>query len=167
MNHSVTPKHIAAPWWWLGLANRPGSRRLRRRLVIGTWAVWLALALIVVFELNPGGWLLMWAPTGIAMLLWLGGRRYVDTPSLAEGELDERLKQVGTSALATAYRIFTPFILIALPLAIGAANWLPRDRAQTITGMAWLAAFMLGTTLPTMIVAWSEPEPADAERLPA
>lgn len=101
------------------------------------------------------------------MLLWLGGRHYADTPSLADGELDERLKQVGISAMAAAYRIFTPLVVIAWPLSLGAVSWLPSDRSQTISGLVWLAAFMLGTTLPTMIVAWREPDPVGAERLPA
>jgi hypothetical protein len=161
------PPNVVGPWWWLGLANRPGSRGLRRRLVIATWVVWLAFALYAKIQLNPGGWLLMWVPTGIAMLLWLGSRRYVDTPSLADGELDERLKQVGTSAMASAYRIFTPVAIFAWALSLGVTSLQPNQSGRETAEMIWVAAFLLGATLPTMIVAWREPDPVSAEQLPA
>jgi hypothetical protein len=159
---------VVGPWWWLGLANRPGSRRLRRRLVIGTYAVWLVFAAIVkLADSNLAGISFLMAATLLLSFIWLGSRRYVETPSIAGGQLDERLTEVGNLAMKRAYQIFTPLILSAWPLSLGALYWQPNEAGRVNAYLIWIAAFLLGTTLPTVIVAWREPDPAEAEKLPA
>jgi hypothetical protein len=163
----ITPT-VTGPWWWLRLANRQGSRRLRRRLVVGTYVVWLLLAAIVkLADPNYSGLSFLLVATLLLMLIWLGGRRYVDTPSLAGGKLDERLNEVGNLAMKRAYQIFTPIVLTAWPLSLVALYWQPNDAGRVNANLIWVAAFLLGTTLPTVIVAWREPDPVEPEKLPA
>lgn len=145
-----------------------GSRRFRRRLVVGTFGGWLLIAAIVkLWSLNTGGWFIPLCALGVAnstiQLVWAWRRTYVNAPQLADSELDERLVQISNQAFRIAYRLFAPVVLIAWGLSLAALAWQPNNQGQVNALVIFFGAALLATTLPTAIVAWREPDPQTPE----
>lgn len=161
-------QQIADPGYGQPLSNRVGSRRFRRRLVVGTYAGWLLIAAIVkLWSLTSQGWFIWMCVLFIAnatiQLIWLGRRTYVNAPQLAVSELDERLVQISNQAYRTAYRVFAPVAVVALGLTMAVLYWQPNDQGKVNAFLVFFGAALLSTTLPTAIVAWREPDPAEAD----
>jgi uncharacterized membrane protein len=145
---------------------RVGSRRLRRRVLVGLYGGWLMIAALVsLWSLNFGAWFpameLVLIATVIYQLVffvWLG-RTYINAPRLADAELDERLLQVKNQAYRRAYLVLAPVAISAWILSLAAQEWQPNDQGMIIATALLFAVANVAGTLPTAIVAWQEPDP--------
>jgi hypothetical protein len=152
------------------LSSRVGSRALRRRVVIAMYGSWLVAALSVAMGVQAQG---QWVSSGLELLgiaalatmsisvVWLGRRTYVNSPQVADRELDERLVQIKNQAYRTAYRLFTAFVVVAWPVSLLLAAIEPGGRGTARGLLIYFAVGLLVTTLPTAIVAWREPDPIE------
>ena len=167
----LSNQEIWAAWPPRPLSNRVGSRRFRRRLVVGTYASWLLIAAIVkVLTLTNPKWSTSAFPVfcaltvtnAIVSLVWLTRRTYI-SPEVADQELDERLVQNRNQAFRWAYQFAVP-----LALAGWLSSWLflqvqPGVQGQTNAVLIYTGVAMLATTLPAAILAWREPDPVEPE----
>jgi hypothetical protein len=149
---------------------RVGSRRMRRRLVVATYGGWLLIAATVkLFSLVYPHWFTtMWAlmlTSALLQLVWLVwlGRTYVNAPKLPDTELDERLLQIKNQAFRTAYQAFVPAAILAWSLSLAAMLWQPNDQGYVNGLVIFFGTALVGTTLPTVIVAWNEPDPVEPD----
>jgi uncharacterized membrane protein len=157
------------------ISSRVGSRTLRRRVVIAMYGTWLLVALAVMLGVDAQG---KWVTAGLGVLaigalatmtisvVWLGRRTYVNSPQLADRELDERLVQIKNQAYRTAFQIFSAFVAIAWPLSLLILFNDPSGHGATRAIVLVAGVGLLVTTLPTAVVAWREPDPAEPEPLP-
>jgi hypothetical protein len=101
----------------------------------------------------------------LAVLVWFGRKTYLGREVLAgDSGLDERLVQNRNQAFRGAFRVFSIAVLIAWPLSL-AVMWLqPGSQGLTIAVLIFAGAALLGTTLPTVIWAWREPDPVEPEK---
>lgn len=152
--------------------NRIGSRRFRRLLVVGTYGGWLVLAVILKmvtpsdesFPLIP----VVLLANALALLPWFARKTYISREVLAgDMGLDERLVQNRNQAFRGAFRVFVGIVLIGWPLSSTAISLYPDSQGLNIAFLIYAGAVMLGTTLPTVIWAWREPDPVEPEELPA
>jgi uncharacterized membrane protein len=156
------------------ISNKVGSRSLRRRVVVGMYGTWLVVAAAVIFGLQGNG---AWINAGLGVLavvaliamtlsvVWLGRRTYVNSPQLADRELDERLVQIKNQAYRTAFRIFSAFVAVAWPLSLFVMFNDPTGHSTARALVVYAGVGLLVTTLPTAVVAWREPDPAEPEQL--
>jgi uncharacterized membrane protein len=100
-------------------------------------------------------------------VLWLGRRTYVNSPQLADRELDERLVQVKNQAYRTAFQIFSALVAIGWPLSLLILFNDPSGHGATRAIVLLAGVGLLVTTLPTAVVAWREPDPDEPEPVPA
>jgi uncharacterized membrane protein len=133
-------------------------------LVIGTYGGWLVIAAVAkLISLASPGWFLtlcvLMLANSIIQLIWLSGRNYINAPQLADAELDERLVQIKNQAFRTAYKVVVPVAFIAWWLSLLAVTQQPANEGATNALVLLLGVVMLAATLPTAIVAWSEPDP--------
>ena len=161
---------VIAAWHRRPISSRVGSRSFRRRLVIATYAGWLVWAGGVKFlSFGPltGFWLgmLLLAGNLIIQAIWVVRRTIINTPALVDAELDERLVQSRNAAFRTAFKIFGTAALIGWLAAIAAIQLQPNKQGFTNAFILFFAVAMLATTLPTVILAWREPDPPDPEPL--
>ena len=159
---------VIAAWHRRPLSSRVGSRSFRRRLIIATYAGWLVFAGCVKFlsygPLRPP-WLFLVLIGGnlIVQAAWVVRRTIISTPALVDAELDERLIQSRNAAFRTAFKIFAIAALISWLLAIEAVQAQPNNQGLLNSFILFMAVGLLATTLPTFIVAWREPDPAEPE----
>jgi len=155
------------------ISNRVGSQRLRRRVVVAMYGSWLLIPLGLVLSYQArGNWIhAVVGALGLCVLsiatlssIWLGRRTYVNLPQLADRELDERLVQIKNQAYRTAFQIFIVMIVAAWPLSLLLLFNNPGGQGVTGALVTFGGAMLLATTLPTAIVAWREPDPAEPER---
>ena len=168
----MSSEEIMAAWPKRTLSNRVGSRRFRRQIVVGTFGGWLLiLAIDELISLAYPKWFV----TPIALLVgyfaiqwfWHGRRTYINTPDLADEELDERLVQIKNQAYRTAFRVFAPVALIGGLLSMIAMTLQPGERGMTNAILIYFGIALLATILPTAIVAWREPDPTEPDEMPA
>ena len=159
------PEHeVIAAWHRRPLSNRVGTRRFRRRLLIATYAAWIATAAIV--KLLSFGSLPPFVLIGILLAanliiqgVWVGRRTIISTPALVDAELDERLVQIRNAAFRTAYRVFAGVALMGGIVAMEAMRQQPNDQGFLNAFLIFGGVALLASTLPTAIVAWREPDP--------
>jgi hypothetical protein len=169
MKQSVRSVHpVIEAWHRRPLSSRVGSRRFRRRLVIATYTGWIVVAAIVkMLSYGPVRpfWLpmIMVATNIIIQAIWVGRRTIISTPALADAELDERLVQTRNAAFRTAFRVFAGITLIGWIVSIAAIQLQPNDQGFLNAFLIFIGVALLATTLPTAIVAWREPDPAEPE----
>jgi uncharacterized membrane protein len=157
------------------ISNKVGSQRLRRRVVVAMYGTWVLVALAAVFGAPAQG---KWITAGLIVLAigalitmtlsvtWLSRRTYVNSPQLADRELDERLVQIKNQAYRTAFRIFAVYVAVAWPLSLLVLFNDHTGRGTTNALLIFASLGLLVTTLPTAVVAWREPDPAEPEQLP-
>lgn len=153
------------------ISSRVGSRSLRRRVVIAMYSSWLVAALSVTIGDNQGqtmasasGVLAVGGVVAMALLsLWLGRRTYVNAPRIADRELDERLVQIKNQAYRSAFKIFVGFTVVAWPLSLFLLFDQPGPHGITRAFLVFGGVGLLASTLPTAIVAWREPDPAEPD----
>ena len=161
-------QQIVDAWHRRPISNRVGSQRFRRRLVIATYASWLVVAAIAkVASLGRPGWieptLLLLLANSVIQVVWLSRRTYINTPQLADAELDERLVQVRNQAFRTAYRVLVPVAVLGMALSLVAVTQQPGPAGYTNAVILLFGVGILAGTLPTVIVAWREPDPQASE----
>jgi hypothetical protein len=150
--------------------NRIGSRRFRRLLVLGTYGGWLmaAVILMLITPRDSSFPVIPFVPlvNALVALVWFGRKTYLGREVLAgDAGLDERLVQNRNQAFRGAFRLFAAGVLIAWPVSL-AVMWLqPGDHGLAIAVLIFAGAALLGTTLPTAIWAWREPDPVEPEKL--
>ncbi len=154
------------------ISSRVGSRSLRRKVVIAMYGTWLLVAATATLGVQAQG---EWLTVGLGALavgalvaitmsvVWLGRRTYVNSPQLADRELDERLVQIKNQAYRTAFQIFTAFVLLAWPLSLLILFYDHSGHGANRALLIYASVGLLVTTLPTAIVAWREPDPAEPE----
>ena len=163
-------KEIEDAWNRRPLSNRVGSRRFRRRLVVATYAGWLVIVVMakLVSLASSGGFWPIWLvaiASSMVQVTWLVRRTYINAPQLKDAELDERLVQVRNQAFRTAYRVFGVVAIIGLLLTSFALTTQPNNQGSFNALVILLGVGLLGGTLPTIILAWREPDPAEPEPL--
>lgn len=159
------------------VSSRVGSRSLRRRVVIAMYGTYLLIALGLQLSFVASA---RWMTAGLGVLAvvaiagatlsngWLGRRTYVNAPQLEDRELDERLVQIKNQAYRTAYKIITPSVLVAGPLAYLLLSIEPGSHGIAHAVLIYGFIALLVTTLPTAVMAWREPDPEpEIEPIPA
>ena len=99
----------------------------------------------------------------IVQAAWVTRRTIISTPALVDAELDERLVQSRNAAFRTAFKIFGFAALIGWLLAMVAMQVQPNNQGLLNSLILFMAVGLLAATLPTAIVAWREPDPAEPE----
>jgi uncharacterized membrane protein len=171
MRRGMSPESIVAAFPERRLSTRVGSRRFRRRLLVGIYAGWLLVAAYVkvASSASPGSS----QPFGVLLLanamfqaiwfVWLGQRTYVNAPQVADSDLDERLVQVKNQAFRRAFQVFVPVALIGWVVSLLAVTSQPNHDGLINSQILFFGVALLATTLPTAIVAWREPDPKPDE----
>ncbi len=167
----VPAQDIIAAWPVQTHLDRIGSRRSRRRLVVAAYGGWLLIALLSKLFSSPDSILpvIPFVPlaNGIAALILLHRRTFLNREVLAgDSGLDERLVQNRNRAFRVAFQVFAPVALIAWLLSVLAIQLQGTERGVSDEFLIYLGVALLGTTLPTVIWAWREPDPPEPE-LPA
>ena len=159
----MSPQQIIAAWPPRPISNRVGSRRFRRRLVVGTYGGWLVIAAIVkLMSLSSAKtWtvFVLLIASAIVQAIWLSRRTIINTPKLADEELDERLVQIKNQAYRRAFQVFGPVAIIGWLLSWAAITLQPGDQGTINALILFCGVALLSGTLPTVIVAWREPDP--------
>ena len=161
------------------IVNQSSSRKRRREAVLALylllvlWNAWPfmfylvgtneegeipPLPFLLILGISFGALVAFWA---IYSTLKASIQQIAD---LKDSGIDERQRTVRDHAYRSAYQIVATALACVLLYGYIASDygwWLPpAERAfQTL----WLAAFMLTFTLPTAIIAWNEPDPAEEE----
>ena len=155
--------------------NRIWSRRSRRRLVLATYGGWLLVAVILLVSsrLYPQSLLAaevmpLLGLAGFAVIgVWFFRKTYISREVLASDVgLDERLVQNRNLAFRRAFQIFAPLVILAWPLSVAIIGVEPGLQGYRDAFAIYLAAAMVGPTLPTAIWAWREPDPVEPDPEP-
>lgn len=168
MRRGVSPQEIFAGWPYRPPSERIGTRRFRRRLVVGTYGGWLLVTAILMLLSSTVTHFPLFAfvvfLNAIVMVIWLWPRTFINREARAsDAGLDERLVQNRNLAFRTSYQVFAAVALLAWPLSL-ALVWF-RDGAQGWANalVIYAGASLLATTLPIAIWAWREPDPPEPE----
>ena len=162
--NEMSYQEIVDVWNRRPLSNRVGSRRFRRRLVVGTYGGWLVVAVIVMLISKTSdsfSWIFpVLIANSLVILVWLGRRTYLNREVLAgDAGLDERLVQNRNQAFRRAFQVFGVVVILAGPLS-GVALAMQPGKQGIIDGtLIYFGITLLAVTLPTAIWAWSEPDP--------
>lgn len=147
----------------------PGWRtQARRRLLVGAltimFAFMLAVGLVCLFSMTIGP--LLWLPAVIVFLpLWtvlqIVSGRQGDAPrdALDEWEIAQRnnARSIGLTVTQSAVLLAAVFLVVA-----GSTG--NSSDATTYAGGIWvLTTLLIGGCTPTMILAWSRPDPEPEE----
>lgn len=146
----------------------PSGRTIRRALVLATYLGYMVLVAMFwarsVRDL-PNWFLLLILVPGFVTLLSFAGL-YTSTYSMADQpdkRLDERQRMVRDRAYRFAYHALAAVFLVAALYAYIALDsgslWFPRTSNQ-LNAFFW-GAMLLATTLPTAVIAWTEPDDLD------
>ena len=145
-------------------SERVGSRRFRRRLVIGTYGAWLLVAatlklMALAIPHFPEG-LFATLSLAIGMLVLLGGRTYLNREVLrGDAGLDERLVQNRNLAFRTAFQVLVFVLVLAWPLTVLLAVVEPGLQGVADGSVIFIGVVLLAVTLPTAVWMWREPDP--------
>ena len=148
--------------------DRIGSRLWRRRLVIATYGGWLLFALLSKL-LSAGDQRFLILPpillaNAVAALILLNRRTFLNREVLArDSGLDERLVQNRNRAFRLAFQMFAPIALIGWLISFLAFQLEGTERGTGDGFLIYMGVALLGTTLPTVIWAWREPDPPEPE----
>ena len=149
------------------VSGRIGSRRRRRWRVValyGSYVLICASAAIAANLTSPvartcGAALLIAGVAAAAYgVLTLMGRTFVNAPNICDAALDERQRARRNEALARAYPIVGIFAALCLAYTILGDAWTPLRNFTVIEAMFW-GTFLLAISLPSAIIAWTEPDP--------
>ncbi len=86
---------------------------------------------------------------------------YVNAPNIRDERLDERWLERRNAAVLTAFRALGMILAAAAlyaELALSSEHFAWMRNPYLVTWFLWLGA-ILGMTLPTAIMAWTEPDP--------
>lgn len=126
---------------WLGSQLHRGWSPLRAALTVP-----LALSVVAVLV---GGFILLSRPA-------------INLPNIADRDLDERQRQVRDRAYRIAYRLAGgALFLVSLITFVALSAGRPVAPTPESAQAAFWGVFIVVTTLPTAIIAWTEPDPHD------
>ncbi len=155
---------------------RIGSRARRRRAVL---ALYLGYPLFVAslwggsalrHHGEPG---LAWAmvvPLAVTVVAMLAGgyillsRTAINLPNMSDRVLDERQRLVRDRAYRISFRLVSGVLLSAalyMMMALS-SGWSVPHTADAGQAIFW-GVFVVTTTLPTAVIAWTEPAPREDE----
>lgn len=145
-------------------AFQPVPRAVRRTLILAAYLGYLGMVLAWSLLDPPARWFLV-LPLGLIAVVAGGGLLMPQILGVSDGAdamLDERQTALRNRAYLNGYRVLGALTILAAlycMLAQGAGWWLPRtDLAlQAVFWGVWL----LVTTLPTALLAWTEPDSGD------
>jgi len=86
------------------------------------------------------------------------GRTFVNAPNIRDAALDERQRSRRNDALARSYPVIGIFMALCLAYMMIGDAW-PAVRNFTVIEALFWAAFLLAISLPSAIIAWTEPDP--------
>ena len=144
-----------------------GPRRRRRWSVVALYGSYvISCASVAIAALLPGkpaqltaGALLI---AGVASagygLVTLLGRTFVNAPNIREEALDERERARRSEALSRAYPFIGMFSAVCLVYMMAGDAW-PWLRNFTVIEALFWGTFLLAISLPSAIIAWTEPDP--------
>jgi hypothetical protein len=145
------------------------TRKWRRRLVAGTYLGYLLFIASWSYPPVAAPWFLLVKLPVFALLVasYLGLHHVTrDTAARKAGPLDEREQQVRGDAYRTAYRIIAglSFLLVAWTLvAMDYPDLFLRPRLNDLLSEALVFLVLFTVTLPTCVVAWTEPDLEDVD----
>ena len=168
MRRGMSPQEIFAAWPSRPPSERIGTRRFRRRLVVGTYGGWLLVTAILMVLSTTVTHFPLFAfvvfLNAIVMLIWLWPRSFINREMRAsDAGLDERLVQNRNLAFRTAYQVFASVALLAWPLSLAVVWYQGGTQGWTNAIVIYAGASLVATTLPIAIWAWREPDPAEPE----
>lgn len=112
----------------------------------------------------------LWRPYGIALVvigvvsvffafLMLFRRTATNAPQIGDGALDERERSARDRAIRFGFFAYT--LIASLAAAAGTLLWTFGDPARIVGPLVYLlwGVMLMGTTLPTAILAWTQPDP--------
>ncbi len=168
LKRGVPAQDIIAAWPRQTHLDRIGSRRSRRRLVVATYGGWLLAALAAKLLSSAAShfptFLLVVTASLIATAIWLSRRTFLNREVLSgDSGLDERLVQNRNRAFRVAFQVFAPIALIGWVVSVLALQLQGTERGLNDAFLIYFGVALLGTTLPTVIWAWREPDPPEPE----
>jgi hypothetical protein len=157
-------QEIVDAWNRRPLSNRVGSRRFRRRLLLGSYGGWLLVAAVLrlMSSTSPHFPVVLFIviANAVVTLVWVGRRTYLNREVLVgDAGLDERLVQNRNQAFRLAFQVFGIVVLAAWPLSWAVTALQPGQQGWMDSFLIYSAAALLAITLPTAIWAWREPDP--------
>jgi MFS family permease len=143
-----------------------GSRRRRRGSVValyGSYVLACASVATANFATRPAqviGLVLLIAGVAAAAygVFTLLGRTFVNAPNIRDAALDERQRARRNEALVRAYPVIGMFTALSLLYVMAGDAW-PVVRNYTVIEALFWGAFLLAISLPSAIIAWTEPDP--------
>lgn len=142
-------------------AFQPVPRRIRRTLILVAYLGYLGVVLAWSLLDPPGRWLLV-LPLGLAAVVGTGMLLMPQVLGVSDGTeamLDERQLALRNRTYLNAYRVLGALVVLGalyVMLAHGSGWWLPRTNLA-LQAVFW-GVWLLAVTLPTAILAWSEPD---------
>ncbi|GAC1573252.1 MAG: hypothetical protein NVS3B7_04470 [Candidatus Elarobacter sp.] len=154
----------------LPVDDRIGTRTRRRRQVATLYAGYVVACSILAATSHAPS--IAVRITGLVVVVaiffvaanafWkLMGRTFVNAPNISDADLDERQRARAYSSLRTAYPvlgILTALVPLYAAVATTAEHWAVLRDPTLVADCAW-ALFLVAITLPTAILAWTEPDP--------
>ncbi len=149
------------------VSGRIGSRRRRRWSVAalyGSYVLICASAAIAANLTTPAAHAVALALliAGVAAAIYgvftLMGRTFVNAPNIRNDALDERQQARRNEALVRAYPVIGIFAALCLGYMMIGDAW-PAVRNYTVIEALFWGTFLLAISLPSSIIAWTEPDP--------
>ena len=147
-----------------------GSRSGRRRKVVALYGSYVLLCAATatrsLADSTPGrivaGMLFV---AGVAAAAYgffsLMGRTLINAPNIRESALDERQRQRRNDAIQRSFPIIGMVSGACLVYAMIADSLAPAWRNATVVEAMFWAVFLLCVSLPSTIIAWTEPDPPE------
>ena len=154
----------------ISVSDRIGSRAQRRNWVIALYAGFAAGCIVYSIaaqfgdrSMRAAGLVVVLMSFGVtAWGFWkLMRRTLINAPNISDADLDERYRERGRDATRRAYMtlgMLTAVVPLYVEIATTAERWTWMRNSTLIADLAW-GLFLLALTLPTAIMAWTEPDP--------
>ncbi len=149
------------------VSGRIGSRNRRRWSVAALYGSYFLIcgsAAIAANLTQPAAHAcaLILLVAGIAAAIYgvftLMGRTLVNAPNIRDAALDERQRARRNDALSRAYPAIGIFAAVSLAYLMIGDAWPSVRNFTVIEALCW-GTFLLAISLPSSIIAWTEPDP--------
>ncbi len=145
-----------------------GSRTGRRRKVVALYGSYVlicaATATRALVDSTPGrilaGTLLLIGVVAAAYGFFsLMGRTFINAPNIRESALDERQRERRNDAIQRSLPVLGMVSALCLLYAMIVNTLVPAWQNATVVEALFWAVFLLCVSLPSAIIAWTEPDP--------
>ena len=149
------------------VSDQIGPRRGRRRKVVALYGSYFlicgATAIQTLLHSRASGiaaLVLLLAGAGAAAYGFFGlmGRTFVNAPNLRESVLDERQRERRSDAIQRSFPAIGMFSALCLLYALVTGTLVPAWRNETVVDALFWGIFLLCVSLPSAIIAWTEPD---------